>query len=251
MSSFAKIKSKILRRWYKMIYQPIRVFVFHHVSEERDILVCQEPDWTQLDQFKRNIEYLLQDHTFISLAEACEKLQHDRFRCRKYAVLTTDDGLASVLNVLPWLEEKKIPLTLFINTRYMDRDKLKPIHLDWLGKLAPDADIKAIAKRMYLSKEQIFDLSSPYIEIGMHGHEHLDARTITEAEFEQNIEQCKQQLINHPRYVSAYAYPWGISSDASIRYLQLNDITPVVVRGGGNYVWNGMIDRECMDNLEF
>lgn len=251
MSSFAKIKSKILCRWYKMIYQPIRVFVFHHISEERDILVCQEQDWTQLNQFKRNIEYLSQDHTFISLAEACEKLQHDRLRCRKYAVLTTDDGLASVLNVLPWLEEKKIPLTLFINTRYMDRDKLKPIHLDWLNKLAPDADIKAIAKRMYLSKEQIFDLSSPYIEIGMHGHEHLDARTITEAEFEQNIEQCEQQLCNHPRYVSAYAYPWGQSSEASMRYLQLNEITPIVVRGGGNYVWNGMIDRECIDNLEF
>ena len=233
-----------------MWYQPIRVFVFHHVSDERDTLVCQEPDWTQLNQFKRNIEYLSQDCTFISLAEAHCKLQYDWFRCRKYAVLTTDDGLASVLNVLPWLEEKMIPLTLFINTRYMEGDKIKPIHQKWLQELPPDADVKAIAKRMYLSKEQIFAMTSPNIEIGMHGHEHLDARAISEAEFEQNIEQCEQQLVNHPRYVSAYAYPWGRCSDASLQYLQEHGIVPVVVDGNKNYVWRGYISRESIDNVK-
>jgi len=245
-----KLLNKVKRRWIRLWYQPIRVFVFHHVSEERDVLVCQEPDWTKLDQFKRNIEYLSLDHTFISLAEACDKLQHDWFRFHKYAVLTTDDGLASVLNVLPWLEEKKIPLTLFINTRYMAGDKLKPIHMDWLSKLAPDADVKAIAKQMYLSKEQIFELSSPLIEIGLHGHEHLDARSIAEIEFEQNIKQCEQQLRNHPRYVSAYAYPWGKSTDASLQYLLKQGIVPVVVDGSKNYVWSGYISRESIDNVQ-
>jgi len=231
-------------------YQPIRVIVFHHVSDERDVLVCQESDWTQLDQFKCNIEHLSQHYTFISLSEACDKLQHDWFRFRKYAVLTTDDGLVSVLNVLPWLEDMKIPLTLFINTRYMTGDKLKPIHMDWLSKLAPDADVKAIAKRMYLSKEQIFEMTSPNIEIGLHGHEHLDARTITESEFEQNIKQCEQLLYNYPRYVSAYAYPWGRSTDASVQYLQKQGIVPVVVDGCKNYVWTGYIHRECIDNVQ-
>lgn len=233
-----------------MWYQPIRVLVFHHVSDERDTLVCQEPDWTQLDQFKRNIEYLSQDHTFISLAEAHNMLQHDWFRFRNYAVLTTDDGLASVQNVLPWLEEKKIPLTLFVNTRYMECDKLKPIHQKWLHELAPDADVKAIAKRMYLSKEQIFAMTSPNIEIGLHGHEHLDARAISEAEFEQNIEQCEKLLHSHPCYVSAYAYPWGRSTDASLQYLQEHGIVPVVVDGSKNYVWKGYISRESIDNVK-
>ena len=233
-----------------MWYQPIRVFVFHHVSDERDVLVCQESDWTQLDQFKCNIEHLSQHYTFISLSEAHNKLQHDWFRFYKYVVLTTDDGLASVLNVIPWLEEKKIPLTLFINTRYMDGDKLKPVHLQWLKELAPAKDEKEIAKRMYMSKEQIFGLSSPYIEIGLHGHEHLDARKISETEFERNIEQCQQLLCNHPRYVSLYAYPWGRSTDASMQYMRNNSIVPVVVDGNKNYVWTGSISRECIDNVQ-
>ena len=245
-----KIVNTIKRNCLRLRYKPIRVFVFHLVSEERDPLVCQEEDWTQLDQFKHNIEHLMEQYTFISLTEAYDKLQYDRYRLRKYAVLTTDDGLASVLNVVPWLEEKKIPLTLFINTRYMAGDKLKPVHLQWLKELAPDADVKAIAKRMYLSREQIFELNSPYIEIGLHGHEHLDAPEISEDEFKDNIEQCQQLLCDHPRYISAYAFPWGRTSVASMRYLKKFNILAVVVNGETNYVWRGHISRESIDNVK-
>lgn len=251
MSSIAEIRYKIRRRWYKMIYRPIRVFVFHHVSDVRDTLVCQDSDWTQLDQFKRNIEHLMQYYTFISLSEACDKLQHDYFRFRNYAVLTTDDGLASVLNVLPWLEEKEIPVALFINSRYMECDKLKPVHQKWLHELAPDAEEKEIAKRMYLSREQVWSLKSPYIEIGMHGHEHLNITQIDELQFEKDIAVCYDVLHTHPLFVSMYAYPWGKSTGKSMKYLLLHNIVPVVLRGEGNYAWNGLIDRECIDNKKF
>ena len=234
----------------KLRLQPIRVFVFHHVSDLRDSLECQEDDWTQLDQFKQNIECLCKRYKFISLSYAIFKLQHDKIRRGKYAVLTTDDGLASVLNVIPWLEEKKIPLTLFVNTRYMEGDKLKPVHLKWLRELAPDVDEKEIAKRMYLSKEQIRKMNSPLIEIGLHGHEHLDAIQISESVFEKNVIQCKEILSEHPRYVSAYAYTWGRSTVESLKFLRNNKIIPLLVKGGKNYQWGGYIDRECIDHLK-
>ena len=129
---FKWLLNKLRWKCMKMRFRPIRVFVFHHVSDVRDPLVCQEEDWTQIDQFKQNIEKLSKQYKFISLSDACEKLQNDKFRCTNYAVLTTDDGLSSVMNVIPWLEENKIPLTLFINTRYMDGDILKPVHQKWL-----------------------------------------------------------------------------------------------------------------------
>lgn len=239
---------RIRRKLMKIRLQPIRVFCFHHVSDVRDPLVCQEEDWTQLDQFKRNIEHLLQDHTFISLSEACDKLQHDKIRSRKYAVLTTDDGLTSVLNVIPWLEEMKIPLTLFINTRYLDGDKLKPVHQKWLHELAPDADEKEIAKRMYLSKEQIWALNSPYIEIGMHGHEHWNVPQIKEEQFEEDMHMCIGKLCNHPRFISKYAYPWGRATKESLSFLKDEGVVPVLVNGGENYQWEGYVDREGIDN---
>lgn len=232
----------------RLRYKPIRIFVFHQVSEVRDPLICQEEDWTQLEQFKHNIEHLIAECTFISLSEAYDKLQHDRYRLRKYAVLTTDDGLASVMNVIPWLEEKKIPLTLFINTRYMECDKLKPIHQKWLHELEPDADGKEIAKRMYLSKEQIWSLKSPYIEIGLHGHEHLDARAVAEEEFETNVELCVNQLCSHPRYFAAYAYPWGIGTAKSRKYLINKGIVPIMVDDYVNCVWKGSLSRVSIDH---
>lgn len=239
---------RVRRKLMKTRLRPIRVFVFHHVSEEIDPLICKEEDWTQLDQFKQNIEKLSKQYTFISLSNAYDKLQHDRFRIKRYAVLTSDDGLSSVLNILTWLEEKGIPLTLFVNTCYMEGDKLKPVHEKWLREIVPDADSKAIAKKMYLSKKQIWSLNSLLIEIGMHGHEHLDVQLISEIQFEQDIKTCISKLKTHPRYIPAYAFPWGKSTKDAVTYLHRNNIIPVVVHGGRNYNWTGAIDRECIDN---
>lgn len=245
-----KLVNKIKRKWMKLRLQPIHVLVFHHVSDLRDSLVCQEDDWTRLDQFKQNIESLGKQYKFISLSDASYKLQHDKIRRDKYAVLTTDDGLASVLNVIPWLEEKKIPLALFINTRYMEGDIIKPVHKKWLQEEDPNVNEKEIAKRMYLSKEQIWKMDSPLIEIGLHGHEHLDATQISESVFEKNVDQCKDILSKHPRYVPAYAYTWGRSTLESLKFLRNNKIIPLLVRGGKNYQWEGYIDRECIDHLK-
>lgn len=243
-----ELVNKIRRRWMKLRLQPIWVYCFHHVSDVRDPLVCQEEDWTQLDQFKRNIEKLQERFIFISLKEAYQKLSHDKLRLKHFAVLTTDDGLASVLNVIPWLEEKKIPLTLFVNTRYMEGDKIKPIHQKWLRELAPNADEKAIAKKMYLSKEQLFALDSPYIEIGMHGHRHMYVPAATEEQFEEELNICMDRLKAHPRFIRAYAYPWGDETVDSLRYMWKNGIVPVVLNGEGNYQYDGYIDRESIDN---
>ncbi len=246
-----KLLNRIRKKCIKIRIRPIRVFVFHHVSDVRDPLVCQEADWTQLNQFKQNIEKLSKQYTFISLSQAYHKLQHDMIRCRRYAVLTTDDGLASVQNVIPWLDAKGIPLTLFINSRYMAGDKLKPIHLDWLSKTVPDADVEAIAKRMYLSREQIWKLNSPLIEIGLHGHNHLDATQISVSAFEKELTQCKELLCEHPRYVPAFAYTWGKSTPESLVYLHKNRIIPLLVDGMKNYQWCGYIGRESIDNMKF
>lgn len=246
MTTRKHIQNKLM----KLRLQPIHIFAFHHVSETLDPLVCQEGDWTQMEQFKRNIEKLQTQYKFISLMEAYDKLCHDTLRLSHYAVLTTDDGLASVLNIIPWLEEKKIPLTLFINTRYMEGDVLKPIHQLWLREIDPDADEKAIARRMYLSKSQLFALTSKYIEVGMHGHRHIYIPAATEAQFEDELNTCMQIIQEHPRFIPAYAYPWGDETEDSLHYMAENGIIPVVLNALGNYKYDKYIDRECIDNME-
>ena len=55
MISWEKIQGYIRRKWTKIRLQPIRVFCFHQVSEQFDASTMWECDWTQIEQFKRNI----------------------------------------------------------------------------------------------------------------------------------------------------------------------------------------------------
>jgi len=245
----SRILEKIHHVLIRLCFRPIRIFVFHHVSDMHDPLICAIEDWTQMDQFKRNILSLQKQYRFISLTRALKKLKYDWFRFGNYAVLTTDDGLSSVLELLPWLEERKIPLTMFVNSRYMECDVLKTVHLERLKEIAPDADIKNIAEKMYLSKDQVFALNSSFIEIGMHGHDHLNAQRITEGKFEEDFEVGKKILQSHPRYIKAYAYPWGKHTIESTTYMDKLGIVALAVKGGKNYVWKPCLNRECIDNI--
>ena len=117
---YSVIVRKIVRRLDKLLYCPIEVFVFHAVSDEFDENANKKVDWSSTTDFKNTITMLNSQYTFISLTDAYRRIKHDFFRRKKYAVLTCDDGYYSVLAILPFLEEKKIPITLFINPKYLD-----------------------------------------------------------------------------------------------------------------------------------
>ena len=147
----------------------------------------------QIDEFKQKVQKMQQDGVkFISLTEAYNKITNDKFRNSKYAVLTFDDGNASLKEILPWLEKQHIPVTLFINGKYLD------------GKSFRDSP-----KEQYLCKEELFALTSPFIEIGSHGWTHFDSSNISVDEFKLIIEQNIKLLQTHPRYVPFHAYTWG------------------------------------------
>ena len=128
-----ELVNKIRRKWMKLRLQPIYVFCFHHVCETFDAASMNQRDWMQIDEFKQKVLKMQQDGVeFISLKEAYNKITNDKFRNHKYAVLTFDDGYASLNEILPWLEGQNIPATLFINGKYLDgksfRDNPKPRH---------------------------------------------------------------------------------------------------------------------------
>jgi peptidoglycan/xylan/chitin deacetylase (PgdA/CDA1 family) len=227
---------------------PVNVFVFHSVSNEYNPLLWWECDWTSIDWFKQNIIRLKKDFTFVSLSEAYDRIKNDRFRFHRFSVLTADDGYRSVLNVLPWLEEQKVPITLFVNTKYLDKKSWSVINekqsksvnhkVDMLNDVCPD---------LYMSKEELFGLDSPWITIGMHGHEHLDATKQSEEEFRENVERCRELLSTHPRYVPFFAYTWGRHNSLTDEVLREMDLVPVLANGMKNYDGTRSISRICID----
>lgn len=218
----------INRKWLHLRFKPIHVFCLHHVSNAFDAESMNKGDWMQIDNFKRKVLDLQRDGLkFISLTEAYNKIINDKFRNHKYAVLTFDDGYASLKEILPWLEEQQISATLFINGKYLD------------GKSYRDNP-----KEQYFTKEELFALTSPFIEIGSHGWTHLDASKISADEFKLIIEQNIKLLQTHPRYVPFHAYTWGRHNGMNDTILQSKNIIPVYMNGMKNYSEQQVIYRE-------
>ena len=224
------IYAKLQRKWIKLRLQPIRVFCLHHVCEQFDSDAMYTCDWMALDEFKQKINILRDDgYQFISITDAYEHLKKDRFRRKKYAVLTFDDGYKSLKEVLPWLEEQKIPATLFINGKYLD------------GK-----SYRETPNEHYLTYDELFLLTNPLIEIGHHGWEHIAVTEMTEAEFVKSLEKNIEVLSKHPRYIPFWAYTWGRHNKQNDAFLRSNGIIPVLIEGNKNYKWVGSIDREML-----
>lgn len=224
---------RITKRISKFLLCPIEVFVFHAVSDRFDETLNQRADWTSTDEFKTNILALKNKYHFISLDEAFRKLKRDWIRAINYAVLTCDDGFASVIDILPFLEKQQIPVTLFVNPKYLDGVSKREGYTD---------------NPQYILKEDLWNLKSPLITIGMHGYEHNDATRMTKEEFFDSVERCKKILESHPRYIPYYAYTWGNYSEMTQQVLCEKRIVPVLTDGESNYRYRQGIGRKPIDS---
>lgn len=209
---------------------PIHVFCFHHVCAEFDAESMIACDWMDNAEFKTKIQAMRQeDVKFISLTEAYRHICEDWVRCKKYVVLTFDDGYASLKEILPWLEEQKIPATLFINGKYMD------------GK-----SYRKNPKEKYLTKNELWELTSPMIEIGNHGWEHIRVTEQENEDFDKSVTQNVDVLSKHPNYVPFWAYTYGAHSEKTDMYLREQHIVPIYIDGGMNYNDHNVIHRELL-----
>ena len=213
--------------------QPIRVFVFHQVSDVFEPETMWECDWTQTEEFKRNILALRDKYKFIPLNEVREHLAKDRFRFRKYAALTADDGWTSLKNILPWLVEKRIPVTLFLN----------PSCLDGLHKNSRETD-------KLLTEEEVVRIvreGAPFITVASHGWTHKNCREMSQEEFEESVDKSEEVLERMPGKVPFYAFASGRFTWPQVAYLRGRNLMPVFVDGKDNEQKAASIHRFCID----
>ncbi len=225
-----RIWNKIVRKLLHFRLQPIRVFCLHHVCKTFDEKSMNKCDWIQIDEFKSKIQTMQQNGVeFLSLMDAYHHISNDLVRRKKYAVLTFDDGYASLKEILPWLEDNQIPVTLFINGKYLD------------GK-----SYRKNPNERYLTKKELFALTSPLVEIGSHGWEHVDASRQKNDDFVRSMQQNETLLAMHPRYIPFFAYTYGNHLLQEDELLRSHSLIPVFVSGGKNRNNYMYIDRELL-----
>lgn len=217
--------------WMKLRLRPIRVFCFHQVSESFDPETMKECDWVQTEAFKRIVLSLKKKYTFASLQEAYKHIANDKFRLKHYAVLTADDGWASLKSILPWLDEQKIPVTMFLNPLYMDGEHFRERE-----------------NERYLSKDDIRSICETYmnVSIGMHGWEHVDVTKQSEDEFRKNVEQSLDALKVYASFVPFFAFPWGRRNGMNVQVLKEFELASVMIDGLVNHDDASQIHRELL-----
>ena len=246
------LSQRIRKRLLRMRLQPIRVFCFHQVSDEYEPLYGGIENWTQSERFKQNIAALKKKYSFIPLSEALDHLRQDTFRLKRLAVLTCDDGYQSVMNLLPWLEYQKVPITLFISVKYLDGVSYDPwFDSCWEKQSSEERD--ELLKKMYFHWSHLKDsvVCSSNVTLALHGNGHDDVSGMEENEFGKYVDDCVPYLDNHPRFIPFYAYTWGRHSAINDRVLRARGIIPVCCDGKDNYVYSGLIHRVWMDGDRF
>lgn len=241
-----KLIHRIKRKLLKLRFQPIHVYCFHHVSDTYDASYMWECDWVNTDVLKKFIIDLQQSgYTFISLPEAHERLKTDWLRRKRYAVLTADDGFKTLLNIVPWLIEQHIPITLFVNPKYILEDGIGENVQERL-----DAENgTASNEEIYLKKSDLDAIQSPLVTIAYHGYEHLDEWKMNERAFVQNVEQCGRLLpLLSLDVIPFYARTYGRSRKEYDTILKAHKLTSVHVSDGVNYNNPTRIDRELISN---
>ena len=224
------ILHKILNRFKKLRLTPISVFCLHHVTQDFLEESMNRGDWMSLDEFKNKVNALKSNGIkFISLKDAYNHIYNDVFRKQKYAVLAFDDGYKSLKEVLPWLFENNIPVTLFVNAKYFD-----------------GVSYRKNPNEKYLTKEEIFSMSNNLLEIGSHGYEHTDASKMNDEGFKYHIEKNIEIISTHPNYIPFHAYTWGRHTLKTDLILKSLDIIPIYIDGMKNYNDKNVIHRELL-----
>lgn len=225
-----RLLDSIIRKIVRLRFYPIRIYCLHHVTTLFDENSMNELDWMPLGEFKNKIKSLQENNVkFISLKEAYNHLSNNIIRKKKFAVITFDDGYASLKDILPWLFENKIPVTLFVNAKYFD-----------------GVSYRNNSNERYLTKDEIFSLESNFLEIGSHGYDHTDASKMNEEEFRTNIKKNINIIKEHPNYIPFHAYTWGRYTLQTDILLNSLNITPVYVDGMKNYNDKNVIHRELL-----
>lgn len=160
-----------------------RILMYHNISDS-----YQKYDHYTVfrDQFYQQIDFLIKSNMHIA------HFYEDNFD----VAITFDDGFRDNLEIVaPYLEELKIPWTIFVASEHLNKGK-------W-----------------YLDSNHLKELSQfKYVEIGAHGHSHRPLAYLSDEEAYLELKNSKdilEQIIQKP--IWSMSFPHGSFNHKTIR----------------------------------
>lgn len=172
------------------------VLLYHSISNSADFFAVSP------EEFERQMRYLKEHFTIVSLSRAFAHAADERVR-RDSVAVTFDDGYRDFLtNALPVLKRHRIPATLFVLGDSPDRAELGNDH-----PLLASGDFSA--------------LRDPLVTIGSHGLTHTKLTKIPLAEAQRELQESRYAIGELSGVIPTHlAYPKGSYNKAVMRATQ-------------------------------
>ena len=200
------------------------IFCYHDISKEKE--EHHSPLYsTTIEQFVGQIKFLKKKFDFVTLDKIIDQ---DKLCSNKnYAAITFDDGFKSVIdNAWPILKENKIPITIFVNKRAIEEDRLwvtdyvsnsstSKNHKEFIELLENYENCvndykSSYRKRVYLNKEELLHLKKEGVSIQNHTLSHPVLSKINEEQFSYEINENKNYIEEKLNCkVDHFAIPFG------------------------------------------
>jgi len=178
----------------------VTIYCYHSIQD----------DWTSslavtTVAFDAQCQWLSRNRTVLPLATAMAKIDRDGLLPRGMAVLTFDDGFASMYHhAWPILRKYKLPASLFVVAETLTPAG-RPV--DWVDD-PPTFALDTV------TPEQVLEMSADGIDFQSHSYSHHDLTTLTPDDCETDLRMSREvleDLLRRP--VTHLAYPRGRNDD--------------------------------------
>ena len=173
------------------------VLCYHCVKNEANSYLRP----TKVEDFDKQMQYLSQSYSPISLETMAQHLQNGTALPAKAIAVTFDDGYQdNYENAYPILKRYNIPATIFLTTDFIGTGEIP----------AWDKGCYAADEALMLSWQQVREMSDNDISFGSHTLTHPFLTKIPRAQVEKELHVSKdiiEQQIGKP--VTTFAYPSG------------------------------------------
>jgi peptidoglycan/xylan/chitin deacetylase (PgdA/CDA1 family) len=185
----------------------VRVFTFHRVTD-----LCRDGMTVPPSLFRRQVAYIRRFHDVVSLERALELLEQGARLHRPVAVLTFDDGYASVWErARPVLERERLPGCCFVSTALIDTDR----------RFEHDADSIVRPFLGTMTWTQVAELRRSGWTIGAHTANHVRLSECHDGCLRRELDEPLQALRQRVGMEGVtLAYPFGQPGDMSEEALE-------------------------------
>jgi len=112
--------------WHVLCSHGVKILTYHGIcSDEISYEQWIPPHFVKLSEFKKQMVYVAKHLKPVSLKQAVKFLKKEKNK--RFIVITFDDGYANNFHLaLPVLQKLGIPATIFLTTRYIEKQDLFP-----------------------------------------------------------------------------------------------------------------------------